>query len=68
MYELPNRQQRRLMMKQMGLLKKKSELSYEKWLEETAKSVAMGKEMHRQKTEEILRQLDEQEAAKTPQQ
>lgn len=68
MYELPNRQQRRHMMKQMGLLKKKSQLSYTKWLEETSKSIAMGKEMHRQKTEEILRQMEEQEAAKTPQQ
>ena len=64
MYELPNRKQRRRIMKEMGILKKKSTLSHEDWLKETSKAIALGKEMSRQKTEDILRKLEEQEAEK----
>jgi hypothetical protein len=64
MYELPNRKQRRNMMKQLGLLKQKSGMSFEKWSAQTSKNIEMGKEMHRQKTEEMLRRNDEAEAAK----
>lgn len=64
MYELPNRKQRRQMMKQLGLLKQKSNMSFEQWSAQTSKNLEMGKEMHRQKTEEMLRRMDETEAEK----
>jgi hypothetical protein len=52
------------MMKQLGLLKKKSKLPFGEWLKEVSKNIQMGKEIHRQKTEEMMRRADEQEAAK----
>jgi hypothetical protein len=64
MYELPNRKQRRAMMKQLGLLKQKSQMSFEQWAAQCSKNSEMGKEMHRQKSEETLRSLDEAEASK----
>ena len=64
MHDLPNHRQRRAMMKQLGLLKKKSKLPFSEWMKEVSKNIQMGKEIHRQKTEEMMRRADEQEAAK----
>lgn len=64
MHELPNRKQRRALAKQFGLLKRRSKMQYKDWLTETHRSMEAGKEMHRQKTEELLRKQEEEEAEK----
>jgi len=64
MYDLPNRKQRRDIARKLGLLKRRSKMEYKDWLEETHRSQLMGKELHRQKTEENLRKQEEVEAEK----
>lgn len=63
MYQMPNRRERRQIAKQLGLLKKRSQHSYPKYVEEVSRSIQAGKEIHRQKTEEMLRSLEAQDAA-----
>lgn len=64
MYDLPNRKQRREIARKLGLLRRRSKMKYQDWLDETHRSMEMGKEIHRQKTEDLLRKQDEQEAEK----
>jgi hypothetical protein len=61
MNEMPNRSQRRAMMKNLGLLKKKSNLPFPtKWLENVNRGIQTGKEIHRRKAEDLLRSAESQ--------
>lgn len=60
---MPNHRERRRIAKQLGLLKKRSQLPYKKYVEEVSRSIQAGKEIHRQKTEETLRSLEAQDEA-----
>ena len=64
MYDLPNRKQRREIAKKLGLLKRRSKMQYNDWLKETHRSIEIGKEIHRQKVEDVLRKQEEKEAEK----
>lgn len=61
MQEMPNHRERRKIAKQLGLLRKRSKLPFSKWIEEINRSIEAGKEIHRLKTEEMLRKLQEQD-------
>lgn len=58
---MPNHKERRKIAKQLGLLKTRATLPFKKRMEEISRSIAAGKEIHRQKTENLMRQLEEQE-------
>lgn len=60
---MPNHRERRRIAKQLGLLEKRSKLPFKKYVEEVSRSIAAGKEIHRQKTEEMLRSLEAQDDA-----
>jgi hypothetical protein len=59
--ELPNRKQRRLWAKQMGLLKEKSKLSLVKQLEISRRASETGKQIHHRNLE---RNLEKEEKAR----
>lgn len=61
MYDMPNHRERRRIAKQLGLLKSRSKLSFKKWCEEITRSHSAGQEIHRVKTEQMLRELEAQE-------
>jgi hypothetical protein len=61
MYDMPNHKERRRIAKQLGLLKKRASLPFKQRMEEVSRAIAAGKEMHRQKTENLMRSLEEQE-------
>jgi hypothetical protein len=63
MYDMPNHRERRRIAKQLGLLKSRSKLSFKKWCEEITRSISAGQEIHRVKTEQMLRDLEAQESA-----
>jgi len=63
MYDMPNRRERRKLAKQLGLLKKRSQLPLKDYLEELRRSQLAGEQIHRAKTEEMLRRQEEDEAA-----
>ena len=52
---MPNRKERRSLAKKLGLLKRRSKMSLNKYDEEIARAQTAGKEIHRSKTEEMLR-------------
>ena len=52
--ELPNRKQRRLWAKQLGLLKEKSKLSFEKQLELNRRASEAGRQIHLRNIEKNL--------------
>ena len=55
---LPNRQQRRLMAKNAGLLKKKSKSSFKEKLEISRRASEFGKSIHHSNVERVLREQD----------
>jgi len=59
MESMPNRSTRRNIAKQLGLLKKRANLPFKAYTEEISRSQNAGKEIHRQKTEQNMRDLDE---------
>jgi len=59
MSALPNRAKRREMAKSLGLLKRRSKMSWQKYIEELSRSIAAGKEISRLNEEENLRNQDE---------
>lgn len=63
MYDMPNHRERRRIAKQLGLLKTRSKLPFKKWCEEITRSISAGQEIHRVKSEQMLRSLEEQEIA-----
>jgi len=60
MYDMPNGQERRRIAKSLGLTKKRSKLPFSKYCEELQRSINAGKEIHRAKTEDMLRNVEEQ--------
>lgn len=63
MYDMPNHRERRRIAKQLGLLEKRSKLPFKKYSEEISRSISAGKEIHRKKTEDMLRDVEDQYAA-----
>jgi CRISPR/Cas system CSM-associated protein Csm4 (group 5 of RAMP superfamily) len=61
---IPNRRERRKLEKKLGLLKKKSKLPFDQWLEVTKRSAEVGKQIHASNVERTLRQQDNDEAEK----
>ena len=60
MYDMPNHTERRNMAKQMGLLEKRSQLTFPAYCSEIIRSQSAGREIHRKKTEDMLRSVEEQ--------
>lgn len=60
MYDMPNHRERRNMAKQMGLLEKRSRLSFPDYCAEIIRSQSAGREIHRKKTEDMLRSVEDQ--------
>lgn len=58
MDNLPNRKERRALAKKMGLLRKKSKMSLKEWLESTKRTGEIGKMIHSNNVERVLRQQD----------
>ena len=53
MTQAPNRRQRRLAMKYQGMLKAKSKLPFQKWMEVTRENLERGKELHAANTDAV---------------
>lgn len=63
MYDMPNNAERRKIAKKLGLLKQRKSLPFKQRMEEISRSIAAGKEIFRQKTQQMLREIEEQESA-----
>lgn len=63
--ELPNRKQRRLWAKQMGLLKEKSKLPFDKQLEISRRAAETGKQIHHRNVERNLEREEKVKEEKT---
>jgi hypothetical protein len=61
MERIPNRYERRAMAKKAGYLKKKNNMSYSEKAELRRRSMEIGKEIHRQNTERVLREQEADE-------
>ena len=57
MTQAPNRRQRRLAMKYQGMLKAKSKLPFQKWMEVTRENLERGKELHAANTDAVEKEL-----------
>jgi len=60
MTQAPNRRQRRLAMKYQGMLKAKSKLPFQKWMEVTRENLERGKELHAANTDAVEKRIAEQ--------
>lgn len=60
MTQAPNRRQRRLAMKYQGILKAKSKLPFQKWMEVTRENLERGKELHAANTDAMEKRIAEQ--------
>lgn len=59
MTQAPNRRQRRLAMKYQGILKAKSKLPFQQWLEITRENFERGKELHAANTDAMEKRISE---------
>ena len=62
--DLPNRRQRRLLAKQAGLLKKKSEASFSEQLEISRRARELGRTIHLYNVEEQMRKSEDKQIEK----
>lgn len=59
MTQAPNRRQRRLAMKYQGILKAKSKLPFQQWLEITRENFERGKELHAANIDAMEKRISE---------